>query len=157
MPTLTSIVYSPDDGTPDPADRYFRVPLAQAELTTKGGIRGDRKGNHPDRQLNVMGATTLARLAADGYKTGPGQMGEQLVLGGLDVDALQPGDQVRIGSAAIIEVVKARTGCDRFEHIQALPRTGARLGVMARVVAAGDIRVGDPVEVVRAVEGVPAD
>jgi MOSC domain-containing protein YiiM len=157
MPTLTSIVYSPNDGTPDPEDHYFRVPLDQATLTTKGGIQGDRKGRQPDRQLNVMGASTLAALAAQGFQTGPGQMGEQLVLADLDVDALAPGDQVQIGSSAIIEVVKARTGCDRFEHIQGLPRTAARLGVMARVVAAGDIRVGDSVTVVREAEAAAAD
>jgi MOSC domain-containing protein YiiM len=157
MPTLTSIVYSPDDGTPDPADHYFRVPLDLAALTTKGGIKGDRKGRNPDRQLNVMGAATLARLAAQGFQTGPGQMGEQLVLEGLDVDALAPGDQVQLGPSAVIEVVKARTGCDRFEHIQGLPRTSARLGVMARVVAAGEVRVGDAVQVVRTTEAVAAD
>jgi len=64
VPTLKSIVYSPDDGTPDPADHYFRVPLAQAALTVEGGIHGDRKGRHPDRQLNVMGTPALAELAA---------------------------------------------------------------------------------------------
>jgi len=157
MPTLKSIVYSPDDGTPDPEDHYFRVPLEQAELTLGGGIRGDRKGRHPERQLNVMGTPSLTKLAAQGYQTGPGQMGEQLVLDGLDVDELAPGDHVQIGASAVIEVVKARTGCDRFEHIQSLPRTGARLGVMARVAVAGGIRVGDAVQVVRQAEAASAD
>jgi MOSC domain-containing protein YiiM len=157
MPSLQSITYSPDDGSPDPADHYFRVTLTEAWLTVTGGIRGDRKGRHPDRQLNVMSAETLATLATQGYATGPGQMGEQLVLDGLDVDGLAPGDQIRIGSAAVIELVKARTGCDRFEHIQGQPRTGARLGYMARVATAGDIRVGDPVQVVRQAEAAPAD
>jgi len=156
VPTLKSIVYSPDDGTPDPADHYFRVPLAQAALTVEGGIHGDRKGRHPDRQLNVMGTPALAELAAQGYQTGPGQMGEQLVLDGLDVDALAPGDRVQIG-AAVIELVKARSGCERFEHIQTLPRAGTRLGYMARVAVAGDIRVGDAVAVVRQAEAAAAD
>jgi MOSC domain-containing protein YiiM len=157
MPTLKSIVYSPDDGTPDPEDHYFRVPLEQAALTVEGGIRGDRKGRHPDRQLNVMGTPALAELAAQGYQIGPGQMGEQLVLEGLDVDALAPGDRIQVGAQAVIEVVKARTGCDRFEHIQGKPRAGARLGVMARVVVPGDIRVGDAVQAAAQAEAAPAD
>jgi MOSC domain-containing protein YiiM len=156
MATLKSIVYSPDDGTPDPDDHYFRVPLAQAALTVEVGIQGDRKGRHPDRQLNVMGTPALAGLAAQGYKTGPGQMGEQLVLDGLDVDALAPGDKIQIG-AAVIELIKARSGCERFEHIQTLPRAGTRLGYMARVAVAGEIRVGDAVAVVRQAEAMPAD
>jgi MOSC domain-containing protein YiiM len=147
MPTLTSIAFSPDNGTPDPADHYYRVPAAQARLAVGRGIEGDRKGRHPDRQLNVMGAATLATAAAAGYKTGPGQMGEQLVLDGLDVEALAPGARVQIG-AAVIVIIKPRTGCDRFEHIQGLSRTAFSLGQMARVVTAGDIRVGDEVRVV---------
>jgi MOSC domain-containing protein YiiM len=103
-----------------------------------------------------MGTPALAGLAAQGYKTGPGQMGEQLVLDGLDVDALAPGDKIQIG-AAVIELVKARSGCERFEHIQTLPRAGTRLGYMARVAVAGEIRVGDAVAVVRQAEALPAD
>jgi len=43
-----------------------------------------------------------------------------------------------------------RHGCERFEAIQGRPREQAagRLGVMARVVVGGPIRVGDPVALV---------
>jgi MOSC domain-containing protein YiiM len=152
MPHLTSIVYSPASDTPQPPDHYYRVALEQARLTVEGGIQGDRKGGHPDRQLNVMSAETLASLAAEGFYTRPGQMGEQLALGGLDVNVLPPGTRVRIGAEAVIELVKPRTGCDRFEHIQGrlAVEAAGRMGVMARVVAGGDIRVGDPVSVLAA-------
>lgn len=150
MPTLSSIVYSPASGETEPLDHYQRVPLAQATLTVKRGIEGDRKGSHPDRQLNVMTAEVLAGLRAEGYQTGPGQMGEQLVISGLDLNALAPGDRVQLGAEAVIEVVKPRTGCDRFEAIQKLTRQPAagRMGQMCRVVVGGAIAVGDPVRVV---------
>jgi len=152
MPTLASIVYSPDDGTPEPPDHYQRVPLTQATLAVHGGLQGDRKGRHPDRQLNVMTAEVLAALQAQGFQAGPGQMGEQLILSGLDINQLAAGDQVQLGAAAVIEVVKPRTGCDRFEAIQGLSRqlAAGRLGLICRVVVGGVIAVGDPVRVVAA-------
>lgn len=150
MPTLSSIVYSPATENPEPADHYQRVALTQATLTVKRGLTGDRKGGHPDRQLNVMTAEVLAGLAAEGYQTAPGQMGEQLVVSGLDLNALAAGDRVQLGAEAVIEVVKPRTGCDRFEAIQKLTRQQAagRMGQMCRVVVGGAIAVGDPVRVV---------
>ena len=158
MPTLASIVYSPQTDTPEPPDRYQRVPLTEAVLGVKGGIQGDRKGRQPDRQLNVMTAEVLAGLAAQGFKTAPGEMGEQLVISGLDVNALAGGDRLQIGAEAVIEVVKPRTGCARFESIQGLKREQAagRMGQMCRVVVGGPIAVGDPVRVIVAEpSGVP--
>lgn len=151
MPEIVSIVYTP--GTPDyvrPEDRYAREPLAEAELVPGRGIRGDRKGRFEERQINLMAAETLAALAGEGFRTGPGQMGEQLVVRGLDVDRLRPGDRLRLGERVVLEVIKRRTGCDRFERIQGQRKAEAagRLGQMLRVLEGGTIRVGDPVAAV---------
>ena len=155
MPHLVSIVYSPAEGETEPPDHYQRVPVTQSALTVKGGLTGDRKGRHPDRQLNVMTREVLDTLAAEGYHTAPGQMGEQLVVSGLDLNALAPGDRVQLGAEAVIEVVKPRTGCDRFEAIQKLTRQQAagRLGQMCRVVVGGPLAVGDEVRVLVAEPG----
>ncbi len=50
---------------------------------------------------------------------------------------------------ACLEVVNQRTGCLRLQEVQGRPLKGTRdhLGVMAKVVADGIIRVGDPVRV----------
>ncbi len=116
-------------------------------LTVDRGIEGDRKGKGRDRQLNIMSAETLANLAAEGFKTGPGQMGEQIVVDGIGVDSLPAGARIRLGESAVVEVTIARTGCDRFEHIQGKLKklVRGRLGVMARVVTGGPIAVGDAV------------
>jgi len=148
MPQIVSIVYTPASFTePRPADRYARVPLASAELIEGRGIAGDRKGGR-DRQLNLMAAETLASLKTDGFKTAPGELGEQIVLAGIDVDRLPAGAQLRVGETVIMEVVLPRTGCARFEAVQghAKEKVSGRLGVMARVVHGGTIRVGDPVQ-----------
>jgi MOSC domain-containing protein YiiM len=147
---VVSIVYRPNDSG-RPQDRYAREPVERARLVESQGIEGDHKGGSGDRQLNVMRAESLAELAAEGFRTGPGEMGEQIVAAGLPADALAAGARLKLGGA-VIEIGIPRTGCARFETIQGKPRQAAkgRLGVMARVVTGGAVAVGDPVEVVRA-------
>jgi MOSC domain-containing protein YiiM len=148
---IVSIVYTPE--TADykrPEDRYARTPIDSVELIAGQGIVGDRKGNkYKDRQINLMSEATLKQLSTEGFKTAPGEMGEQIVVRGVDVDRLEHGDCVRLGETAVLEVDKARTGCDRFERIQGQKKSvvAGRLGQMMRVIADGSIRVGDPAEI----------
>ena len=146
MAEIYSLVYKPhDDSAPL---RYTRVPIERARLIIGHGIEGDLKGNgNPNRQLNLMSYETLAALGEEGFHTQPGELGEQIVVRGLDVNALPGGARLQLGERAVIEVIKPRTGCERFEAIQDRPRADAagRLGVLARVITPGDVRVGDAV------------
>ena len=144
---VVSIVYRPK-GTSRPQDRFERVPTDRVQVIAAYGIEGDRKGGSTDRQLNIMHAELLAELGAEGFKVAPGEMGEQIVVAGVDPAALVEGARLKLG-AAVIEVVELRTGCARFEMIQGKSRHEAkgRLGVIARVVTGGELTVGDAVEV----------
>jgi MOSC domain-containing protein YiiM len=150
MGRIVSIVHTPEGIDPRPPDHYARVPLGAATLEPGRGIVTDRKGGRPERQLNLMALETLEQLRAEGYRTAPGEMGEQIVIAGIDLGRLAAGTRVRLGETAVIEVQNARTGCDRLRHIQRCEpaAVAGRLGVMARVVAGGAVRVGDDVEVV---------
>jgi MOSC domain-containing protein YiiM len=150
MATVVSIVHTPAGIDPRPPDRYARVPLEAATLEPGRGIVTDRKGGRPERQLNVMALETLHQLRAEGYRTAPGEMGEQIVVAGIDIGRLAAGTRLRLGDTAVIEVQNARTGCERLRHIQGceLAAVAGRLGVMARVVTGGAVRVGDEVAVV---------
>ncbi len=152
MIEVASIVYKPEDATSDPEDHYVRVPLSSAVLVAGHGIEGDRKGGHPKRQLNLMSLETLQALAEEGFKTMPGQMGEQITLREFDVSILNKGDRLQIGEQACVEIVSHRTGCERFEQIQGKsPLLAAgRLGAMGRVVVGGTIHVGNPVKLIPA-------
>ena len=151
MSQIYSIVYRPDGVEEKPDDHFSRVPLQETALIAGYGIEGDRKGGHPDRHLNIMSYEALAQIAEKGFKVAPGQMGEQIIVTGIDVMTLPSGSHVQIGDAAVFEVVKTRSGCDRFEHIQGKPREEAAssIGVMARVIVSGTIRVGDTVRVLQ--------
>jgi MOSC domain-containing protein YiiM len=147
---VVSIVYRPRDAG-KPPDHYARVTAERVRLVEGQGIEGDQKGGEGRRQLNLMSAEMLAELEAEGFKTQPGEMGEQIVVSGIDPTTISVGTRARIGSA-VVEVTLPRTGCSRFEMIQGKAKESVRgrLGVMARVVTGGEVAVGDRVEVLPA-------
>ena len=145
--TIASIVYTPLSVKKTSKDKYDRVATERVELIAGHGIDGDKKaGKNPERHLNIMSREVLDQLAAEGFDVAPGQMGEQIVVSGLDVNTLQAGDLIHLGGA-IAKVSKPRTGCEKFKTVQGHdPKEAAgRLGVMATVIASGSIAVGDPV------------
>lgn len=154
MPHVVSIVHTPRAAAGKPQGHFVRLPLDRATLVVNGGIEADSKGRPGRRQLNVMAAEVVEELRGEGFKTAPGELGEQVVVAGLPPAAMAPGARLRLGDA-VIEVTLPRTGCGRFESIQGKPKSSVvgRLGVMARVVAGGDIRVGDEVSPVPAEPG----
>jgi MOSC domain-containing protein YiiM len=149
MPHVVSIAFKSAEMESKPADRFSRTSVERAVLATRQGIVGDMKGGSGKRQLNVMFAETVAELEAEGFHTAPGELGEQIVIAGLPVESRTAGTQLQIGESAVISLGIPRTGCARFEHIQQRSKQSAagRLGMMARVVAGGEIAVGDQVTV----------
>jgi MOSC domain-containing protein YiiM len=149
MAHVLSIAYTPGNIERAPAERYARVSCERAVLVAGRGIEGDVKARPGKRQLNVMLAEGVARLREDGYRTAPGELGEQLVIAGVEEDAVQSGARLRIGESAVVELGKLRTPCERFAGIQGSPAEAAkgRIGFMARVLAGGEIEVGSPVVV----------
>ncbi|MEV0532491.1 MOSC domain-containing protein [Kitasatospora sp. NPDC050463] len=83
-----------------------------------------------------------------------GVFGENLTSLGLDVNGALIGERWRIGSDVVLEVSCARIPCATFQGW--LERDGwikrftqaARPGAYLRVIEPGDIRAGDPVEIV---------
>jgi MOSC domain-containing protein YiiM len=148
VPHVRSIVYTPADVERKPADRYARVALERAVLIVGHGIKGDVKGNG-GRQLNVLLDEDVEQLRAEGFRTGPGELGEQLVLAGLGPGVLAVGVRVRLGADAVIEITQARKGCGRFAAVQGRPGDAAdgRIGFLARVLHGGTVAVGDEVSV----------
>lgn len=145
---VVSIVYTPfKTAERRPQGHYARVAAERVTLAEFKGIVGDAKGGSGKRQLNIMSAETLDRLNEEGFQTDPGEMGEQIVVSGIELESLPVRSRFRLG-AAVVEVTLPRTGCDRFERIQGMPKESVkgRLGVLAKVVTGGEVAVGDPVE-----------
>jgi MOSC domain-containing protein YiiM len=147
---VVSITLKPADGEPRPAERFARVGVTRAELVAGFGLAGDAKGRADSRQLNLMLAETVAELRAEGFRTEPGELGEGLIVAGLTTDIVVPGARLRIGAAAVVELVYPRVPCGRFARVHGRAKDAARgrLGFMARVLVGGMIAVGDSVEAI---------
>jgi MOSC domain-containing protein YiiM len=109
------------------------------------------------RQVHLLHAELLDDLRDRGFAVGPGAVGENVLVRGVDLLSLPTGAHVELGGA-VVEVTGLRNPCvqlDRFADglMAAVLRTDRdgtvhRLaGVMSVVVTGGDVRVGDPVRV----------
>jgi len=155
MASIISIVYQPEDQKyEDHQADYIRVPVEQAHLIANHGIEGDQKAGHnPIRQLNLISSEWLVEQSARGYRSGPGQWGEQITISGVAVETLPAGTRLRLGAEAWIEITKQRTGCDRLEAAQRKSIEGVGpIGAMAKVITGGMIKIGNPVTVLKAEE-----
>ena len=88
--------------------RLANAAVACGHLVRRLSSREEEEKHRIDwgkRQLNVMHAEILAQLGTEGFKVGPGEMGEQIVVAGVDPAALVPGARLKLGEA-VIEVVE---------------------------------------------------
>jgi len=110
------------------------------------------------RQVHLIHAELMDELEAAGFRVAPGVMGENVTTRGLDLLGLPTGTRLRLGDAALIEVTGLRNPCAQLNKIQpglmnaTLDRDPAgnlirKAGVMATVLAGGEIRPGDPIAI----------
>lgn len=149
MAAIFSIVYQPEGRIyDDRSTDFIRDPLQQAILVADHGIEGDAKaGRSRNRQLNILSLEWLERLKEKGYRTMPGDFGEQIIIQDLAVEHLLPGDQLQLGPSATIEITMPRTGCIRLEAAQGQSNEafGGLVGMLSKVITAGVIKIGDEV------------
>lgn len=123
-------------------------PVDVGHLMADYGLEGDRHADGGPRQLSLLDAAVLEALRAGGAAVEPGALGENLLVDGVALDELRPGELLRIGTA-IVEITQARPVCRSVREVdpRALTTLADRPGKMARVVLAGEVRPNDPVEV----------
>jgi MOSC domain-containing protein YiiM len=110
------------------------------------------------RQVHLMAAELYDELTEKGFELAAGQLGENVTTTGVDLLALARGTRLSIGAEVVLEVTGLRNPCvqiDRFRPgllAEVLFRDAAgqvvrRAGVMAVVVAGGEVGVGDTITV----------
>lgn len=120
------------------------LPLDQTTIVADWGLQDDRKARAGSkRQVYLVDEATLAAVDVQ-----PGDLNENLIIRGLDVNALAPGQSVRVGGA-LLEITGPCTVCGELEQVRPglkeLLRN--RRGVLARVLETGVVRLGDPLTV----------
>jgi MOSC domain-containing protein YiiM len=129
--------------------------------TVKHRSRVARDPTQPNlRQVYLIHAELFEELCEAGFDIAPGQMGENVTTSGLDLLELPTGTLLRLGEAAVIEVTGLRNPCAQLDRIQpeGLGRPPSlrsrcrrkpvlKAGIMGIVVAGGEIRPGDAVQI----------
>ncbi len=140
------------------------VPKREVEeaLVTLHGIAGDRQRDlrhhgGPDRALSLYSLDLLDQLRLEGHDVGPGVLGENVTIRGLDWRAMLPGVRLMLGRVEI-ELTGFAAPCKTIRHAfldEEFKRISDKLHpgwsrVYARVVAGGVLRRGDEVTLVSA-------
>jgi MOSC domain-containing protein YiiM len=125
-----------------------RLPMrevVEAEAVLNKGLKGCAHGQPGSkRQVLLMDIETL-----EAFGIAPGAVKENITTRGLDLKALQRGQRLRVG-AALLEVTLPCEPCGLMDDIRRglQVELRGRRGILCRVVEAGVIRRGDPIEVV---------
>ena len=110
------------------------------------------------RQVHLIHAELIDELAAAGFRVAPGVMGENVTTRGIDLLGLPTGARLRLGADALIEVTGLRNPCRQLNDYQpglmnaTLDRDPdgnliRKAGIMAVVLAAGEVKPGDTVAI----------
>ena len=116
----------------------------QTVYAIDGGFDGDHHtGSSKRRQILLMSGDVLNEL-----KVEPGSIYENVVVDGIDVMALQEGQQLRLGEA-VVDVTIPCEPCIQMDRVRPGLQDAleARRGMFVKVVLPGVVRVGDLVEV----------
>ena len=157
---VAQVNVSPQGGVP-------KLPVERARLGFNG-VEGDKQRDRryhggPQRAVSLYSLDLIRELQDEGHPIEAGWTGENLTLEGLDWEQLAPGVQLQVGEARI-EITDYTVPCSKiapcfvdgkFKRILQKLRPGwSRL--YAKVLEEGEVRPGDPVQVLAGREDRPA-
>jgi MOSC domain-containing protein YiiM len=136
-----------------------KLPVERA-MVRANGMAGDRQANRkyhggPARALCLYAQERLDALATAGHPVSRGTLGENVTIAGLPWERVRPGSRLRIG-ALEMEVTGYAAPCRKIAYAftdGGIARVGEKANpgwsrVYARILAEGEVAVGDPVQLV---------
>ncbi|MGV9772891.1 MOSC domain-containing protein [Streptosporangium sp. NPDC003464] len=132
---------------------------AHLGVTVKHRSRVAQDPTQPNlRQVHLIQAELHDELAGAGFSVAAGELGENVTTRGVDLLGLPVGALLRLGEEAVVEITGLRNPCVQIDVFQpgllkqVVGRGPAgelvrRAGVMGVVVAGGEVRPGDAIEV----------
>lgn len=130
---------------------------AHAGVTVQHRSRVRRDPTQPNlRQVHLIAAELYDELRGGGFDVRSGQLGENITTRGLETLGLPRGSRLLIGPSVVLEVTGLRNPCvqlDRFRpglmaavlERDAENRLVRKAGIMAVVIAGGDVRGNDAI------------
>jgi MOSC domain-containing protein YiiM len=156
----------------DARHRFSKSSVLSVRLLKGYGIEGDahggatiqhrylvkRRATAPNnRQVHLLQSEVFEDLRIIGFDVKPGQLGENITTGGIDLLSLPLGSRLHLGASAIVELTGLRTPCgyiDKFQKglkramiVQRPSGITYRAGVFGSVIETGDVQAGDRIRV----------
>ncbi|MFE9495407.1 MOSC domain-containing protein [Streptomyces collinus] len=143
-----------------PVDQPVRVAAPGPKGVGASGVAGDAVCDTRHHGGDDQAVYAYAREDLDAWERELGRalpsgcFGENLTTEGLDVSRALIGERWRIGSGLVLEVTSGRIPCRTFQGhlgergwVKRFTRKGVT-GAYLRVIEPGEIRAGDPIEIV---------
>jgi MOSC domain-containing protein YiiM len=130
-------------------------------VTVKHRSRVAKNPDAPNlRQVHLIHVELFDELKASGFNVAPGEMGENISTGGIELLNLSAGTRLLIGSTAVVELTGLRNPCAQLDSIQrglmratlardTLGRVVRKAGVMSIVLVGGEVGPRDSIRVER--------
>ena len=154
---------------------FSKTPSLSIRLLTGLGVDGDahmgetvkhrsRVRKDPTqlnlRQVHLIHTELFDELRDKGFDVKPGDLGENITTSDIDLLGLPTGTRLHIGASAVVEVTGLRNPCIQLDTFRkglmaaTLDKDAAgnlvrKAGVMSVVLAGGDVRPGDVINVER--------
>jgi MOSC domain-containing protein YiiM len=132
-----------------------KTPGDRGTFVLDRGLEGDAHAGDWHRQVSLLGLESIEKMVALGLGVGPGDFAENVTTSGIDLLALPIGTVLRLGDSAELEISQIGKVCHTrcAIYYQAGDCVMPREGLFAVVRAAGEVRVGDSIEVVSLGDG----
>jgi MOSC domain-containing protein YiiM len=132
-----------------------KKPGERGTLVLDRGFEGDAHAGDWHRQVSLLALESIEKMRAAGLEVGPGDFAENITTEGLDLMVLPVGTVLRIGRDVLVEMSQIGKVCHTkcAIYYQAGDCVMPREGIFAVVRQAGDVAIGDAIEVVSLGDG----
>ena len=122
--------------------------VARVRLDVERGIIGDAHGT-TTRQVSLLPIESFVKVAHPNLRVQPGDFAENITTQGLDFERIRVGTCLKLGQTARLEAIQIGKECHHGCIIRQtvgdciMPREG----VFAKVLAGGEVALGDKIEI----------
>ena len=126
-----------------------KTPGVQGTLILDHGLEGDAHAGDWHRQISLLSIESIGTMVEAGLKVGPGDFAENITTSGIDLLSLPIGTVLKLGDSSELEISQIGKVCHTkcAIYYAAGDCVMPREGLFAVVRRAGDVRVGDAIEV----------
>jgi len=122
--------------------------VERARLDEERGIIGDAHGV-TQRQVSLLPIESFVKVAHPQLHVQPGDFAENITTQGLDFRQIRVGTRLKLGQSARLEIIQIGKEC---HHGCVIRQTVGdcimpREGIFARVLAGGEVALGDEIEI----------